>query len=207
MPPKIDDYFIRPATEDDVDALFHICLVTADAGADASALYSNPRLPGYVWAVPYLKFAPEFAFVLAKHDRVVGYVVGTPDTASFDKALGRDWWPVVRREIAGLVPSTEKDADVLERIANPHSGTPGLEETYPAHLHINILPEAQSGGWGRLMIKTMLNELSRHGVPAVHLGVSPANERAKGFYRHLGFEELSHGDHLAFVMRLDKPAI
>ena len=207
MPPKIDNYFIRPATENDVDALFHICLVTADAGADASALYSNPRLPGYVWAVPYLKFAPEFAFVLASHDRVVGYVVGTPDTASFDKALGRDWWPVVRREIAGLVPSTEKDADVLERIANPHSGTPGLEETYPAHLHINILPEAQSGGWGRLMIKTMLNKLSSNGVPAVHLGVSPANERAKGFYRHLGFEELSHDGHLAFVMKLDKPAI
>ncbi|ASW10281.1 MULTISPECIES: GNAT family N-acetyltransferase [unclassified Rhizobium] len=207
MPPKIDDYFIRPATEDDVDALFHICLVTADAGADASALYSNPRLPGYVWAVPYLKFAPEFAFVLARHDRVVGYVVGTPDTASFDKALGRDWWPPVRREIADLIPSTEKDADVLERIANPHSGTPGLEETYPAHLHINILPEAQSGGWGRLMIETMLDKLSSHGVPAVHLGVSPANERAKGFYRHLGFEELRHGDHLAFVMRLDKPAI
>ncbi|WP_349960097.1 GNAT family N-acetyltransferase [Rhizobium sp. ZPR3] len=207
MPPKIDNYLIRPATEDDVDALFHICLVTADAGADASTLYSNPRLPGYVWAVPYLKFAPEFAFVLAKHDRVVGYVVGTPDTASFDKALDRNWWPLVRHEIAGLIPSAEKDADVLERIANPHSGTSGLEVTYPAHLHINILPEAQSGGWGRLMIETMLNKLSGHGVAAVHLGVSPANERAKGFYRHLGFEELSHNDHLAFVMKLDRPAV
>ncbi|SCB35841.1 GNAT family N-acetyltransferase [Rhizobium multihospitium] len=207
MPPKIDDCFIRPATESDVDALFHICLVTADAGADASALYSNPRLPGYVWAVPYLKFAPDFAFVLAKHDSVIGYVVGTPDTAGFDEALDRNWWPLVRREITGLIASTEKDADVLERIANPHSGTPGLDMTYPAHLHINILPEAQSGGWGRLMIATMLEALTEYGAPGVHLGVSPANERAKGFYRHLGFEELSQNGHLAFVMRLGKPAV
>ncbi|MGY5776484.1 GNAT family N-acetyltransferase [Rhizobium sp. LEGMi135b] len=207
MPPKIDDCFIRPATEDDVDALFHICLVTADAGADASALYSNPRLPGYVWAVPYLKFAPDFAFVLAKNEQVVGYVVGTPHTASFDETLDRNWWPLVRREIAGLTPSAAKDADVLERIVNPHSGTSGLETLYPAHLHINILPEAQSGGWGRLMIETMLEALTEYGAPGIHLGVSPTNERAKGFYRHLGFEELSHNDHLAFVMTLDRPAV
>ncbi len=207
MPLESDDYFIRPATEEDVEAVFDICLMTADAGTDASALYSDRRLPGYVWAVPYLKFAPDFAFVLAGRQRVVGYVVGTPDTAAFDRELRQSWWPHVRQEIAAFSPSTPKDIDVLERIANPHSGTLGLETLYPAHLHINILPEAQSGGWGRAMIETLLDVFSKRGVPAVHLGVSPANERAKGFYRRLGFEELSQDGHLAFVMKLERPAV
>lgn len=58
--------FIRPAIEADIDALFDICLKTANGGEDASALYSDPHLPGYIWSVPYLKFAKDFAFVLVQ---------------------------------------------------------------------------------------------------------------------------------------------
>ena len=33
--------------------------------------------------------------------------------------------------------------------------------------------------------------LRRDGSPGVHLGVSNRNQRAIGFYRHLGYEELA----------------
>ena len=37
----------------DTDALYEICLLTADSGVDASGLYSDRRLPGYIWAAAY----------------------------------------------------------------------------------------------------------------------------------------------------------
>jgi ribosomal protein S18 acetylase RimI-like enzyme len=35
---------------------------------------------------------------------------------------------------------------------------------------------------------TLVDALRGRGVAGVHLGVDPANHRAIGFYRHLGFE-------------------
>ncbi|ANL46276.1 GCN5-related N-acetyltransferase protein [Rhizobium phaseoli] len=196
--------FIRPAIEADTEAFFEICLRTANGGHDASALYSDPHLPGYIWSVPYLKFAKDFAFVLVQGDRPVGYVIGVPDTSLFDRNLAANWWPSVRREIAGLAPARPRDADVLERIQNPRSGTPWLQDQYPAHLHINILPGLQASGWGRRMIDTELQALRNHGVTAVHLGVDPNNERARGFYRHLGFSEFERDGSVAFAMWIDE---
>ncbi|OWV77734.1 acetyltransferase [Rhizobium sp. R635] len=195
--------FLRPAVDADSEALFEICLKTADGGNDASAFYSDPHLPGYIWSVPYLKFAKDFAFVLVLDGRPVGYVVGVPDTARFDRDLEANWWPLVRRQIAGLTPARPRDADVIERIHAPRSGTPWLQDDYPAHLHINILPGLQASGWGRRMINTELEALKKHGVSAVHLGVDPKNERARGFYRHLGFSELEQDGAVAFAMRID----
>ena len=49
----------------------------------------------------------------------------------------------------------------------------------------------------RLNLIALLAHLFDHlvgmGVPGVHLGVAPANVRAIGFYRHLGFEAMPAG--------------
>ena len=198
-----EHFRIRQATEADTAALFEICLRTAHAGTDAGDHYSDPRLPGYVWSVPYLKFAPEFAFVLADEARAIGYVLGAPDTAAFFQRLEREWWPQVRRTVAGFQPARPLDAVALERIARPERFPEWLLDAYPAHMHINILPDAQSHGWGRRMIEAELEALRTAGVPGVHLGVAPANERAKGFYRHLGFEDVSRDGRVTFAMRLN----
>ncbi|MGO8264004.1 GNAT family N-acetyltransferase, partial [Rhizobium ruizarguesonis] len=105
--------------------------------------------------------------------RPVGYVVGVPDTGGFDKDLQTNWWPFVRQQVAGLAPTRLRDADVMERIQNPRSVTAWLQNQYPAHLHINILPGLQASGCGRRMIDTELQALLNRGVGAVHLGVDP----------------------------------
>lgn len=192
---------IRPATPADSDALYEICLLTADSGVDATALYSDPKLPGYVWAAPYGALEPDFAFILADGDRRLGYVIGAPDTAAFEARLERDWWPNVRKAVAGITPKAPFDEGVLERIAKPETHLAFLAEHYPAHLHINLLPDAQSGGWGRRLIETELDALRQAGVRGVHLGVSPSNERAKGFYKHVGFEDLSRDSKVLYGMR------
>jgi len=193
---------IRRAEPGDSDALYDICLKTADSGRDATALYSDPRLPGYIWAAPYGAFEPDFAFMLDDGGEAVGYVVATPDTTNFARRLEAEWWPNLRRAFAGVVPSKPSDAAAIERILAPEDHEGWLLADYPAHLHINLLPQAQSGGWGRRMIETELEALRQAGVRGVHLGVSPANERAKGFYRHVGFTDLSRDDHVLYGMKL-----
>jgi ribosomal protein S18 acetylase RimI-like enzyme len=194
---------IRRSKPADLPAIYDICLKTADAGVDASALYSDPQMPGTIWAAPYAVLAPEFAFVLGDGDRpALGYVLAVPDTAAFDRRLEAEWWPEARRRFAGFVSRNETEAGALERILTPESRADELLEQYPAHLHINLLPEAQGGGWGRRLIETELDALRQAGVKGVHLGVSPTNERAKGFYRALGFTDVSRDGRVIFAMSL-----
>ncbi len=62
---------------------------------------------------------------------------------------------------------------------------------YPSHLHIDLLEEAQGRGYGRRMLESVMDGLRKRGSPGAHLGVSMLNESALGFYRRLGFEELT----------------
>src|SRR6185312_3341971 len=108
--------------------------------------------------------------------------------------------PTVRRNIAGLKPTRPNDAMAIDRIMHPEGHEEWLQADYPAHLHINVLPEAQSGGWGRRLIEAELAALRKAGVRGVHLGVSPTNLRAQGFYRHVGFTDISRDGHVTFGM-------
>jgi len=182
--------FIRPAEARDRAALFEICLVTADAGEDATALYSDPDYPGLVWSVPYLDFAPAHCFVVDDGGEAVGFVVGTPDTIAFEAALEQSWWPELRRRYAGRRPEKPLDKGVLDYIAKPPRFDAALVAKYPAHLHINLLAPPRSGGWGRRLIEAELASLRAAGAPAVHLGVAARNLKAIGFYEHVGFERL-----------------
>lgn len=185
---------IRRARPEDRNALFSICLLTANAGSDATALYSDPDYPGLVWSVPYLDFAPNHAFVLADGSDVLGYVVGTPDTTAFEERLDRDWWPTLAAKYADKKPEAKFDDMVLSRIRQPKHSEATISKSHPAHLHINLLPQAQSGGWGRRMIETELNSLRDAGARAMHLGLSLTNDRAHGFYQHIGLEEIARGE-------------
>lgn len=185
---------IRSARPEDREALSTICLLTANAGSDATALYSDPEYPGLVWSVPYLDFAPDHAFVLVDGADILGYVVGAPDTRSFEQRLDRDWWPMLAEKYAGREPKAKFDETVLDRIRHPKHSDAEITGNYPAHLHINLLRPAQSGGWGRRMIETELESLRRAGAPAMHLGLSLTNERAYGFYKHIGLKEIGRGE-------------
>jgi len=197
-----DQPYIRPAGPQDREALFDICLKTADSGRDASALYSDPEYPGLVWSVPYLDFAPEHCFVVDDDGKAVGYVVGAADTAAYEAVLDEQWWPKLRVRYAGRKPEAPNDRAVLDRIGVPEHAPSDLIARFPAHLHINLLPHVQSGGWGRKLIEAELGSLRRAGAPAVHLGVSPSNDRAIGFYRHVGFEQIGRDDGVLFGMAL-----
>lgn len=193
-------FVIRPArTEDpaEVARLYEICLRTGSDGADASALTTEPNLLGEIYLGAYLRFAPELAFVLVDTrlpgaEGVVGYVIGTADTAAFEAVLDREWWPHLReRYPLGTFPEGSYDANLVAIIHGEHHSDPAVLERYPAHLHIDLLPGGQGGGNGRRMLTTLFDALRAAGAPGVHLGVSTTNTQATGFYAHIGFTPLS----------------
>lgn len=187
---------IRQAKPDDEGALLEICLKTAKLGKDASDAYSDPRLPGLVWATPYLHFTPELVFVVANESRALGYVLGVADTEAYNLWLSAVWWPRVRAELSGVESITPQDREIFAYIGEEPGATMGAPEGYPAHMHIDLLPQAQAGGWGRKLIDRLKKALIEQGVSGLHLGVNPKNTSAVGFYKHIGFEVLDETGNL-----------
>lgn len=190
---------IRPARTTDpaeVDRLYDICLRTGASGEDATDSTELPRLLGDMYLGAYLRFEPDLAFVLVDPEvdgpeSVVGYVLGARDTAAFEATLDREWWPEVRaRYPAGSAPEGSDDAARLASLHGPHATDPAVVAEFPAHLHVDLLPEGQGGGNGRRLLETLFDALRSLDVPGVHLGVSADNTRAIGFYQHLGFRML-----------------
>lgn len=182
---------IRAARPEDEAALYEICLRTGATGEDASGLYDDGDLLGHVFVGPYLRLEPDFAFVLTDDEGLAGYVLGTPDTRAFERACEADWWPALRRRYP-LEAYTDQDRDLrLVRLIHDLPETPeDVATTYPAHLHIDLLPRAQGQGHGRRLMLALFDQLIAAGVAGVHLGVGNSNERAMGFYRRLGFTDI-----------------
>ncbi|CAM3619414.1 GNAT family N-acetyltransferase [Deinococcus frigens] len=188
---------IRHARPSDRDSLYGICLETADSGDDATHLYRDPLLVGHIYAGPYLAHAPALAFVLEDEEGVCGYVIGALDTREFEATLEREWWPALRAQFPDPSdnPAAERTPDqrLTRLIHHPNTAPQETVETYPSHLHIDLLPRGQGGGNGRRMMTRLFSALREAGSPGVHLGVGGRNARAIRFYRHLGFQELAQG--------------
>lgn len=186
------EFGIRRATLLDLAGVYDVCLRTADDGRDASELYSDPSLPGHVWAGAYLTLQPDLAFVLCDGDGVAGYVLGALDTPWFEGQCEIEWWPPLRTRYADPVdvPRSQRTADqrAQQLIHHPIETPASITARYPSHLHIDLVARGQGDGRGRRMLHTLHDALQKAGSPAVHLGVSATNTNAVGFYRHLGYE-------------------
>ena len=190
---------IRPYRPGDLDALYRICLLTGDAGQDATSHYHDPRLLGHIFAAPYGLFEPSLAFVTEDAAGVGGYIVGALDTQAFAEQLEGKWWPGLRTRYPGPPPGLPADQwtpdqQIASLIHHPWRIPDELATRYPSHLHIDLLPRLQASGHGSQLTKTLITALRRQGSRGVHLHVPRANQHAAGFYRRLGFTELPAAD-------------
>jgi ribosomal protein S18 acetylase RimI-like enzyme len=179
---------IRPYHPDDRDALYDICVRTADAGGDARGQYSNDDLMGDLFAVPYAHLEPGLAFVLDDGGRATGYIVGTSDTATFVRRYAAEWIPL----LGDKYPRSAEppDRDLVDLHFHPERRLVPELADYPAHLHIDLLPGFQGRGYGRRLVDAFLGAARQAGARGVHLGMLTANTKARGFYDRLGFTEL-----------------
>lgn len=181
---------IRAYRPSDLEQLYVICLKTGDSGKDATDVVKDPKIYGHLWAAPYGLYEPEHAFVITNDDDLaVGYVLGALDSRAFEAKLEAEYWPALR---AQYPPGSGEglDALLMSLVHTPPVAHEKIVGDYPSHLHIDLLPEVQGGGNGRKMMDTLVDSLKADGSRGVHFGVSAANERALGFYAHLGFETL-----------------
>lgn len=193
---------IRGVRPEDLDDLYDICLLTGDAGGDATRLYSDRRLLGDLFVAPYAVLEPERAFVVDDGTgRVQGYVVGAADSRAFEARCEAEWWPAARARHADDVPTPGIEELMRALLDSPPVAHPKVVERYPSHLHIDLLPPYQAGGWGKRLLTALFDALRAAGSPGVHLGVSEQNRRAIGFYEHLGFEQL-HADGITRTLAL-----
>ncbi len=186
---------IRRYRDDDLAAVYDICVRTAHNGQDARGQYHSDDLMPDLFAGPYVHLEPELAFVLDSGGTAVGYVVGTADTAGFVAAYRRVWIPRLADRYAPPPdpPRTPDDVMVALHYRPERMLLPELAD-YPAHLHIDLLPEFQGAGHGRRLLETFLRAAAGAGAPAVHVGMVTANDRARGFYDRLGFHEIPVAD-------------
>jgi ribosomal protein S18 acetylase RimI-like enzyme len=195
---------IRPFRLGDEAELSAVCLQTADSGADATGLLDDDELWAQLFVLPYVAHDPELAFVVETDDgRVAGYVVAVADTDAFERWFRDTWWPAFAERWPE--PAAESSAqDRLLRYAYSRGRTLNHHSAeYPAHLHIDLLPELQRQGFGRRLIDALKDALRDAGVHGVHAIPRADNTPAVSFYERLGFDEITREDTvIVFGMRL-----
>ena len=171
---EIKNVKVRPYQESDHDQVQGICLALADNPAFQSDMMKQLLLNAF--CNYYIEQEPENCFVGVDGEKVVGYIVCTENTKAwaeeFPGLYVPDWEEnPMRMFYEGTMASPIKYAD-----------------QYPAHLHIDLLPQYQRQGLGSRLMDALIAHLKRKGVSGVMFGVANDNENAKKFYQSYGFE-------------------
>ncbi|HEY0217957.1 MAG TPA: GNAT family N-acetyltransferase [Cellulomonas sp.] len=204
---------IRPFAPSDLPGMYRVCLLTGDAGTDATALYRDPDLLGHVYCGPYPVADPTLSWVVTDDLGVAGYVVGTADTTAFAVWEERSWWPALRERYplpgsgsgaapdvgaeaggAGAGTGAGPDRELVRILHEGQPSDPDVVARYPALLHIDLLPRAQGAGLGRALITTLLDALRDRDVVGLHLGVAEQNTGALAFYDRVGLRPVPNRD-------------
>lgn len=197
------NYLIRNYTKSDLQYLYGICLKTGDSGKDASGIYKNPSLLGDYYAAPYAEIHPELTFILEKDSLPIGYILGTNNSIEFREKTEKIWFPALREKYPYPDDiNKSKDSEIIRLI---HKGYIPKKElvSFPAHLHIDILPEGQGIGMGKKLVFTFIDKLKEQKTPALHLEVGKTNKGAIKFYEKAGFKIIFEYEYsIAFGMEL-----
>ena len=185
---------LRSARPGDEPGAYYVCLKTGDFGNDGESFFrEDPDALGRIFVGPYLAYEPGLSLILEDAEGICGYALAAFDSRAFYARYEAEWRP----GLCSKFPEPTGDPDRWTRLQSiyncyhhPDYFTPEPYETYPSHLHIDLLPRAQGRGYGRRMLGQVMDKLRQGGSPGAHLGVSVMNARAVGFYERLGFREL-----------------
>ncbi len=168
---------IRPYAPRDRARLREICLATAPP-----RVYEDAKLREWIllmYSDYYAECEPETCFVAVDDaDTAVGYVISAPD------------WRQYRRQFLPYLPRVWRCSRKAAKnwLFHPVEGV--FAKEYPAHLHIDILPEYQRLGLGHQLMDALAAALRERGVPGVALGCGSGNTKGNAFYEKYGFTRL-----------------
>jgi ribosomal protein S18 acetylase RimI-like enzyme len=193
---------VRPYRQTDREEVRRICFATGMMGEPIDYLWPDLESFADMWTRYYTDLEPESCYVAEAGGKVVGYLTGCVDSSrAWDPVaigaravLRRGLFlnPVMLRTLGRLVAESLVAALRHGRLRPDPVPPPG----YPAHLHINLLPQARGKGLGRLLVEAFFKQLRALGVTGVHLGTLLENERAVAFFKSVGFRPYAVGDRI-----------
>ena len=180
--------------------VYAVCMESGNPGWRESTPEANPDLLGHVYAGPYAIHSPELASCVVDESGVAGYLLATADSNAFWDWEDAHWWPPLRAQYPRLTGNSW-DSDIITLIHDAPRTPAEIVTSFPAHLHIDLLPRAQGQGLGRVLVENLQVTLKEQGVPGLHLDVGKDNSNAIEFYRHLGFE-IAHAAPASYFMTI-----
>ena len=177
---------VRPARPSDRDAVGEVSFATGYFGRSAGRFFPDRNLFADLWIAPYFDGYGCCSFVAEDGGEVVGYIVGSCDTRAYQRHMARRSLRLVGRWLRGRYSALGQSVRFLLRSAR-YPGPSAPWRTYPAHLHVNLLPVARGQGLGRALLEAFLTCLEARGVRGVQLSTTVENEAALGLYRACGF--------------------
>lgn len=168
---------IRKAEIGDLERVEYICRMTADEKSikDEKA----GRVVSLMYSTYYIEEETDNCFVLVDNGEVVGYIISSINPLKLNKKYKEKY-------VKQIEKIDRKSALMARFIPVPYLI---LRFMYPAHLHINLLPDYQSKGYGTKMINALLYELKEKGVKSVILLADAKNSGAIKFYKRNGFKK------------------
>jgi ribosomal protein S18 acetylase RimI-like enzyme len=162
---------------------------------EGTGRFNDRRLFALVHTEAYVKFHSRDALVAydAADGKVVGYVLGAADSGSHDALFRRRMaWRIALRAFLiswWMYPESFRQVRMWWKLEADSMAAPYYVD-YPAHLHIDILPEYQRMGIGENLMRLFEERMAAQGVAGIHLITSNRNLKALPFYRKLGYTVL-----------------
>ena len=183
--------YIRPYEKRDKESVQYVCLNSE------GPFKGNKRAMNFtltVYCDYYLEKEPENCFVAVdENDKVIGYIICTENFDVFRKRFNDEFCPRIKKWEFRRRKSALRSIIPYEK----------YKEEYPAHLHIDILPEYQRMGLGHKLTDALISHLKEKKIKGIMLSVSPLNPKGIGFYEKYGFTLLEKNpDSIVYGMKL-----
>lgn len=182
-----------PADYDSLVELFH------KAGKDSPSeeLWGHAESERMVYLDPYIERFPETLFLAEVDGRLAGYLTGCPDSAEMPSEDDRISAAISKYRLI-LRPRSMRffgraALDYLRTLVRREARASGDvdDPRWPAHLHINVIPESRGAGAAAELMSAWLRWLTDAGSPGCYLQTLVENPRAVRFFEKSGF--VAHG--------------
>lgn len=190
------DIYIEKCKPSDGQSISQICYRTGYMGEDLSGMgiFDDKVLFSYIFSDYYPLYEIENCFVAidkSTDNSVVGYIIGTMDSARQLRCyVSRHSWKIIRRIIfctCWKYPESFRTVCFMAANGLMHRNKGVSQEEFPAHFHINILPEYQNAGIGSKLINAFEEHIAEAGIKGIHLTTSNMNYKAVPFYESRGY--------------------